>query len=75
MKISRLFTELFQWTKRCAGKLPAYGGKNKSGLIAEKKPAYGQIKITANCCFNFGKLALTFHMTKTKLERLKTVHI
>ena len=30
-------------------------------------------KIRANCCFNFGKLALTFHRTKTKLERLKTV--
>ena len=25
----------------------------------------------ANCCFNFGKLALTFHGTQTKLERLK----
>ena len=44
MKNSRLFTELFRWTKRCAGKLPAYGGKNKSGLMAEKKPAYGRIK-------------------------------
>ena len=27
MKNSRLFTELFQWTKRCAGKIPEYGGK------------------------------------------------
>ena len=51
MKYSRLFTELFQWTKRCAGKLPAYGGKNKSGLMAEKKPAYGRIK-------NYGQLLL-----------------
>ena len=40
MKNSRLFTELFQWTKRCAGKICEYGGKNKSGLLAEKKPAY-----------------------------------
>ena len=44
MKNSRHFTELFQWTKRCAGKLPAYGVKNKSGQLAEKKPAYGRIK-------------------------------
>ena len=51
MKNSSLFTELFQWTKRCAGKLPAYGGKNKSGLMAEKKPAYGRIK-------NYGQLLL-----------------
>ena len=36
MKNSRHFTELFQWTKRCAGKLPAYGVKNKSGQLAEK---------------------------------------
>ena len=40
MKNSRLFTELFQWSKRCAGKIPVYGGKNKSGQWAEKKPAY-----------------------------------
>ena len=39
MKNSRRFTELFQWTKRCAGKIPIYGGKNKSGLLAEKKQA------------------------------------
>ena len=48
---SRLFTELFQRTKRCAGKIPVYGGKNKSGLLAEKKPAYGMIK-------NFGQILL-----------------
>ena len=29
-------------------KKPEYGGKNKSGLLAEKKPAYGRIKIPAN---------------------------
>ena len=45
MKNSRLFTKLFQWSKRCA---PEYGGKNKSSLLAEKKPAYGRIKIPAN---------------------------
>ena len=44
MKISRLFTELVQWTKRGAGKIPVCCGKNKSGLLAEKKPAYGRIK-------------------------------
>ena len=44
MKSSGPFPELFQCTKRCAGKIPAYGGKNKSGLMAEKKPAYGRIK-------------------------------
>ena len=44
MKNSRLFTELFQWTKRCAGKIPEYGGKKKSGQLAEKKPAYGRKK-------------------------------
>ena len=27
-----------------AGKIPEYGGKNKSGLLAEKKLAYGRIK-------------------------------
>ena len=42
MKNPRLFTELFQWTKRCTGKIPEYGGKNKSGLLAEKKPACGR---------------------------------
>ena len=51
MKNSHHFIELFQWT----GKLPAYGVKNKSGQLAEKKPAYGLIKKTANSCFNFGK--------------------
>ena len=55
MKNSRLFAELFQWTKRCAGKIHEYGGKNKSGLLAEKKPAYGRKKIPANNCFKFGK--------------------
>ena len=55
MKNSRLFTELFQWTKRCVGKIREYGGKNKSGLLAEKKPAYGRKKIPANNCFKFGK--------------------
>ena len=40
MKNSHHFIELFQWT----GKLPAYGVKNKSGQLAEKKPAYGPIK-------------------------------
>ena len=44
IKNSLLFTELFQWAKRCAGKIPEYGGKNKSCLLAEKKPAYGRIK-------------------------------
>ena len=44
MKNSHLFAELFQWTKRCAGKIHEYGGKNKSGLLAEKKPAYGRKK-------------------------------
>ena len=29
---------------QCAGKKPEYDGKNKSGLWAEKKPAYGRIK-------------------------------
>ena len=51
MKSSGLFTELFQWTKNWAGEIPAYGGKNKSGLMAEKKPAYGQI-------INYGQLLL-----------------
>ena len=49
------FTELFQGTKRCAGKIPAYGGTNKSGQLAEKKPAYSRKKIQANYCFKFGK--------------------
>ena len=44
MKNSRLFIELFQWTKRSAGKIPVCGGKNKSGQLAEKNPAYGWIK-------------------------------
>ena len=44
MKNFCLFTELFRWAKRCAGKIPEYGGKNKSGLLAEKKPAYGRKK-------------------------------
>ena len=52
MKNSRIFTELFQWTKRCARKIPVYGGKNKSGLLSEKKPAYGRI---TKFCFKFGK--------------------
>ena len=26
MKNSRLFTEVFQWSKKCAGKIPEYGG-------------------------------------------------
>ena len=60
MKNSRLFTELFQWSKRCAGKIPVYGGKNKSDQWAEKKPAYGRIKNYVN-------------FSKMKLERLKTV--
>ena len=30
--------------KRCAGKIPVYGGKNKSGLMAEKKLANRQIR-------------------------------
>ena len=30
--------------KRCAGKIHEYGGKNKFGLLAEKKPAYGRKK-------------------------------
>ena len=51
MKSSGPFPELFQCTKRCTGKIPAYGGKNKSGLMAEKKPAYGRIK-------NYGQLLL-----------------
>ena len=55
MKKSRHFTELFQRTKRCAGKIPAYGGKNKSGQLAEKKPALAGYKIPANNCFKFGK--------------------
>ena len=51
------FTELFQGTKRCAEKIPAYGGKNKFGQLAEKKPAYTVAgkKIQANYCFKFGK--------------------
>ena len=39
-----LFTELFKWTKKCTGKIPVYGGKIKSVLLAEKKLAYGRIK-------------------------------
>ena len=30
--------------KVCMGKICEYGGKNKSGLLAEKKPAYGRKK-------------------------------
>ena len=56
MKNSHLFTELFQWSKRCAGKIPEYGGKNKSGLEAEKKPAYDMIKIRALNLVNRCKL-------------------
>ena len=56
MKNFRHFTELFQRTKRWAEKIPvqctAYDGKNKSGQLAENKPAYGRIK---NSCFKFGK--------------------
>ena len=37
-------TELFQRAKGCAGKIPVYGGKNKSGQLAKKKPEYGRIK-------------------------------
>ena len=45
MKNSRLYAELFQRTKRCAGKLPVYGGKNKNiGLLTGKKTAYDRIK-------------------------------
>ena len=36
MKNSCLFTELFQCTKRCAGKIPLYGGKYNTGLLTEK---------------------------------------
>ena len=60
MKNSRLFSELFQWTKRCAGKIPEYSGKKKSGQLAEKKPAYGrEKKLPANNCFKFGKLFIS----------------
>ena len=55
MKSSGLFTELCQCTKRSAGKIPAYGGKNKSGLMDEKKPAYGRI-IAALISVNWRKL-------------------
>ena len=36
LKNSRLFTELFQRTKKCAGKI-LYAGKNKTGLSTEKQ--------------------------------------
>ena len=35
---------IFKWTKKCTGKIPVYGGKIKSVLLAEKKLAYGRIK-------------------------------
>ena len=56
MKNSRLFTDIFHWSKWCAGKIPEYGGKNKSGLLAKKKPAYGRIKITPLNSVNRRKL-------------------
>ena len=40
---------LFQWSKRCAGKILEYGCKNiETSLLAEKKPAYGRIKNSVN---------------------------
>ena len=55
MKSSGPFPELFQCTIKGVQekrKIPAYGGKNKFGLMAEeKKPAYGRIK-------NYGQLLL-----------------
>ena len=51
--INRIISE----DKRCAGKIPIYGGKNKTGLLTEKKRAYstGMTGYTflANNCFKF----------------------
>ena len=44
MKNSRLCIEIFQRTKRRAGKISVYGGENKTGILTENKPAYGRIK-------------------------------
>ena len=49
--INRIISE----DKRCAGKIPIYGGKNKTGLLTEKKRAYSMTGYTflANNCFKF----------------------
>ena len=49
--INRIISE----DKRCAGKIPTYGGKNKTGLLTEKKRAYSMTGYTflANNCFKF----------------------
>ena len=44
MKYIILYAELFQRIKKCAGKIRVYGGKNKTRLLSEKKPAYDRIK-------------------------------
>ena len=44
MKSFSLYAKLFQRTKRCAGKIPVYGGKNEISQLTEKKPAYDSIK-------------------------------
>ena len=49
MKIPAYIPDYFSGQKGVQEKyLYVYGGKNKSGLLAVKKPAYGKIKITAN---------------------------
>ena len=57
MKNSRLFTESFQWTKRCAGKIPEYDRKkNPVNWLKSNQHMAGK-KLPANNCFKFGKLA------------------
>ena len=51
MKNSRLLPNYFSRQKGEQEKKPEYGGKKKSGLLAEKKLAYGRIK-------NYGQLLL-----------------
>ena len=41
--------------KKVCRKNTLYGGKKKSSLLAEKKPAYGKIKKYSHNCFKFGK--------------------
>ena len=55
MKNSRLFTELFQWTRKCAGKIPEYGGKKNPVNWLKRNQYMTGKKIPANNCFKFGK--------------------
>ena len=57
MKNSRPFIELFQWTKRYAGKIPEYGDKKNPVYWLKRNQHMAGKKIPANNCFKFGKLA------------------